>query len=57
MIQESYRYIGIRQYHGIIDGKPYCPKCGSSNVLEQGYEHNHRHYCRECNIIYWLTQS
>lgn len=48
---------GWPDYHHCIGNRPYCPKCGSLNVQEQGYEHNHRHYCRDCDVIYWITRD
>lgn len=36
----------------IIAGDEICEKCGSNNVLQQGYEDmNHRHYCRYCGYV------
>jgi len=30
-------------------GSEICEKCGSENVLQQGFEEtNHRHYCGDC---------
>jgi transposase-like protein len=32
-------------------GSPICPECGSSNIVERGYEGiNHRHDCKDCGI-------
>jgi len=58
---ESKKYLNKGQYHGNGefegDGQPYCPECKSLNVLEQGFDHNHRHHCRVCNVTYWITRS
>ncbi len=43
--------------HGILSGKAFCPHCGSENVIEQGYEHNHRHHCYDCNETWWITRA
>jgi transposase-like protein len=32
-------------------GVPVCPKCGSKDIIERGYEgRNHRHDCKTCNV-------
>lgn len=46
-----------KSFHRLLTGAPYCPACQGENVLEQGYEHNHRHYCRDCDIIVWITMQ
>ena len=41
----------------IFFGSEICELCGSSNVLQQGFEHNHRHHCLDCGHITVVTQT
>ena len=54
---ESDKHLGTLKSHLMIDGKPICPECKSLNVIEQGYEHNHRHHCYDCKVTYWITRT
>ena len=57
MIPESREYCNDgNDYHSVCGGLPYCPKCHAwkDDVIEQGFEHNHRHYCKRCNVVYWI---
>ena len=56
MTIESDKHFG-RDTHTLFGNKPKCPECGSLNVLEQGYPHNHRHYCRDEDVLYWITRD
>ena len=38
----------------IMAGFEICERCGSFNVLQQGYPHNHRHYCQDCGELTWV---
>jgi ribosomal protein S27AE len=53
-VSESWEYRNSGQSFHLADGTPVCPACGDFPVIEQGYEHNHRHYCTRCGVIYWL---
>lgn len=56
-IRESDKYLG-KNCHTWLENVPYCPECGSFDVLEQGHDgHNHRHYCKTENVIYWLSRT
>ena len=51
-MEEDTCFTGMGACHDSY-GKPFCPKCGSYAVVEQGYpEGNHRHYCTKCNVVY-----
>jgi len=38
-------------------GDEICERCGSSNVEQVGYEHNHRHSCNFCGYVTVVTRS
>ena len=50
------KYLGVR-CHGLLDTRAYCPECKSYNVVEQGFEHNHRHHCKDENVTYWISRA
>ena len=42
----------------ILLGAEICEKCGSENVLQQGFEEtNHRHHCRDCGHTTVVMQA
>lgn len=47
----------LTEYHTFWKGEPYCPVCGSLNVTERGFDHNHRHDCRACGKETWITND
>lgn len=59
MTTESDKWMGYDTHVPFLK-LPMCPECGASGkdekgedtVLEQGYPHNHRHHCYECNVTY-----
>lgn len=56
MVAENWDYLG-QDTHTMFKKIALCPKCFSQNVLEQGYPHNHRHYCIDEDVVYWITRE
>lgn len=50
----------LNSYHTFGFDEPICPKCmavGKHNVIERGFEHNHRHDCKVCGNETWITNQ
>jgi hypothetical protein len=53
--KESWAYCNAKTTFHRENGAPFCPSCGNTGVTEQGYDHNHRHYCPRCRVMFWIT--
>ena len=54
---DSWKYRDAGQAFHRADGTPVCPACGDPDVIEQGYEYNHRHHCNRCRVTYWIQKT